>query len=105
MEDSNDKLYGVLSYLSILVLIPLIAGKTQFAKFHANQGLVLAIIEVVFSVLIGIFIKIPVLGVIFGIVGGLFDLICLIMAIMGIVSVVNGEMKELPIVGAIHLVK
>ncbi|MDE6728633.1 MAG: hypothetical protein K2J80_11950 [Oscillospiraceae bacterium] len=105
MEDSNDKLFGVLSYLSILVLIPLIAGKTQFVKFHANQGLVLAIVEVVFSVLIGIFVKIPILGVIFGIVGGLFDLICLIMAIIGIVGVVNGETKELPVIGAIKLVK
>ncbi len=105
MEDSNDKLYGVLSYLSILVLIPLVAGKTQFAKFHANQGLILAIIEVIFTALICILAKMPIIGVIFGIVGGLFDLICLIMSIMGILNAVNGETKELPIIGSIRLIK
>lgn len=103
--DSNDKAFGVLSYITFLVLIPLVAGNTQFTKFHANQGLVLFIIEVVFGVLIGVLARIPIVGIIFSIVGGLFELICLIMSIMGIVNVVNGETKELPIIGAIHLVK
>lgn len=103
--DSNDKAFGILSYLSILVLIPLVVGKTQFVKFHANQGLVLAIIEVVFGALIGILARIPIVGIIVGIVGGLFELCCLIMAILGIVSVVNGETKDLPIIGGIKIVK
>lgn len=105
MEDSNDTLYGVLSYISILVLIPLVAGKTSFAKFHANQGLVLLIIEVIFGVVIGALMRIPILGIIFGIISVLFELICIIMSIIGIVGVVNGEEKELPIIGAIHLLK
>lgn len=105
MEDSNDKVMGVLSYLSILVIIPLCVGKTPFVKFHANQGLVLAIIEVIFSVLIGVFVRIPVLGVVFGIIGGLFDFVCLCLSIYGIVTAVNGEMKEIPVIGAIKLVK
>lgn len=105
MENSNDKAFGVLSYFGFLVLIPLIVGGSPFVKHHANQGLVLLIIEAVFGVLIGILARIPILGIIFSIVGGLFELICLIMAIMGIVSAVNGETKELPIIGAIHLVK
>lgn len=103
--DSNDKAFGILSYLSILVLIPLVVGKTQFVKFHANQGLVLAIIEVVFGALIGILARIPVVGVIVGIVGGLFELVCLLLAILGIVSVVNGETKDLPVIGGIKIVK
>lgn len=105
MEDSNDTLYGVLSYISILVLIPLIAGKSRFAKFHANQGLVLCIIEVIFGIVIGALMRIPILGIIFGIISVLFELICVFMSIIGIVGVVNGEEKELPIIGAIHLIK
>ena len=105
MEDSNDTLYGVLSYISILVLVPLVAGKTHFAKFHANQGLVLFIIEVIFGIIIGALSRIPIHGIIFGIISVLFELICVIMSIIGIVGVVNGEEKELPIIGGIHLIK
>lgn len=54
MEDSNDKVYGILAYIGILVLVPLLAGKTQFARFHANQGLVLFIADIILGVLIGI---------------------------------------------------
>ena len=39
--DSNDKVFGILSYIGILWIVGLAAGKTPFAKFHANQGLVL----------------------------------------------------------------
>lgn len=103
--DDNDKLMGVLSYIPLVCLVPAIVGKNSFVKFHANQGLVLFILELVFSVCIGIFVKIPILGVIFGIVGGLIDLICLILAIIGIVTAINGETKELPVIGVIHILK
>lgn len=105
MNDSNDKVMGVLSYFNLLCLIPICLGNTPFVKFHANQGLVLAIIEIIFSVLIGVFVKIPVLGIVFSIVGGIIDLICLCLAIYGIVTAVNGEMKEIPVIGAIKLIK
>lgn len=105
MEDSNDKVYGILSYLGILVLISLAMGKTSFAKFHANQGLVLFIIEVLGAAILGIGLAIPVIRVVFAIVGGLFELICLCLAILGIVSAVNGETKELPVIGAVKLIK
>ncbi|MBR5426739.1 MAG: hypothetical protein IK118_00195, partial [Clostridia bacterium] len=39
-----NKAMGVLAYLSWLVLIPIFAAKnSRFARFHANQGIVLAI--------------------------------------------------------------
>ena len=105
MEDSNDKVYGILSYFGILVLIPIIAGKTQFARFHANQGLILIIIEIIVGTICGVLSFIPVVRVIFGIISGLVGLVTLILAIMGIVSAANGEMKELPVIGSIHLLK
>lgn len=105
MEDSNDKVFGILSYIGILVLIPLVVGKSQFSKFHANQGLILFIIEVVFGVVLGIGMLIPGIRIIFAIIGGVFELACLLMAILGIVNAVNGETKELPIIGGIRLIK
>src|SRR4030043_1974909 len=45
---SEDKLMGVLAYLGILVLIPLLMKKeSSFVQFHAKQGLVLFIAEVI----------------------------------------------------------
>lgn len=102
MEDSNDKVFGILSYIGILVLIPLMVGKSQFSKFHANQGLILFIVEVV---VLGIGMLIPGIRIVFAIIGGVFELACLLMAILGIVNAVNGETKELPIIGSIRLIK
>lgn len=110
MEDSNDKVYGILSYIGILVLVPLLAGKTQFARFHANQGLVLFIADIILGVMIGI--TVGVLGLL-GIVGwvlgsiisGVLGLCIFIMVIMGIINAANGEMKPLPVIGGIKLIK
>jgi uncharacterized membrane protein len=92
-SDSNNTVMAILAYLGILVVIPLIAAKdNQFAKFHAKQGLVLLICEV-----IGWFILVvPFFG---WIVGPILELAFLVMIILGIVNVVNHQMKELPIIG------
>ena len=43
----ENKVMGILAYLSFLVLIPLFAAReSPFARFHTNQGLVLAIGEI-----------------------------------------------------------
>ena len=74
MEDSNDKVYGILAYLGILFLVPLLAGKTQFARFHANQGVVLFIADVILGILIGITTGVlGLLGVIGWILGGIIS--------------------------------
>ena len=105
MGDSNDKVMGVLSYLGILVLIPLCVGNSSFTKFHANQGLVLLIVEFIFGIVLGIGMALPIIRILFAIIGGVFELICLCLAIFGIVTAVNGEMKEIPVIGAIKLIK
>lgn len=99
MEDSNDKLFGVLSYLGILWLVGLLAGKTEFAKFHANQGLVLFIADII----VGIAAVIPFVGwFIIGPVGGIAVFVFMI---MGIVNAAQGQMKPLPIIGKIQILK
>lgn len=47
----NNKVMAVLSYIGILVLIPILAAKeSPFARFHANQGLILFLCEIIFAV-------------------------------------------------------
>lgn len=105
-SSDNDKLMGVLSYLSFLVLIPIFAGgKSKFVKFHANQGLILLGIEVILWVITmtGFFgfwlFGIP------NLITWLLQIAVLVYAIIGIVNVFNGEQKQLPIIGGITLIK
>lgn len=93
MPDSKDveenKGITILSYIGILVLIPLLAKKeSAFAQYHAKQGLIVLIMGVISSILT------PVFGL-----GLLLWLITIIFSIIGIVNVVKGEMKPLPLIG------
>ena len=102
----NNKVMGILAYFSWLVLIPLFAAKdSKFARFHCNQGIVLAIAEIVAVAVCGILAKLPFIGWIFGIVEGLVGLACFIFAVLGIVNAANGKAKELPLIGNIKLLK
>lgn len=50
---------AVLAYFGILVLIPILAAKeSKFARFHANQGLILLITGVAYSIFVQVVIKI-----------------------------------------------
>ena len=47
----SNKAMAVLSYLGILVLVPLLGAKNSpFARFHTNQGLILCIATILYSV-------------------------------------------------------
>lgn len=81
----ENKLWAMLSYFGILVLIPLLLKRdSKFTQFHAKQGLILLIGE--------FFVWIPLFGWILGVV-------IFVLWIMGIVRALSGEMKPLPIVG------
>lgn len=103
--DSNEKVFGILAYFGWLVLIPIFAGKSEFSKFHANQGIVLAIAETALSIVAFVLGFIPVIGAIASIVIWLADVACLVFAIMGIVSAAQEQMKPLPVIGGIKILK
>ena len=108
--DQNDiqqnRVMGVLSYLGILVLIPLFAAReSPFARFHCNQGIVLALAEVILSFAVRIFARLPLVGWIIRLVGGLGGLALFVFAIMGIINAINGKAKELPLVGGFQILK
>ncbi len=95
----DNKGITVLCYFGILFLIPyLIKQDSPFVKFHSNQGLVLFILALATR---AVFV-IPFVGWAIGAVCGVFAFVCFI---LGIVNVLNGEMKELPLIGQIQILK
>ena len=96
----QNKLMGILAYLGILVLIPIFAAKeSKFARFHANQGLILLIC----GVIVGVLGCIPIIGTF--IIGPIGGLIVFILMIIGIINVANGRAKELPVIGKYTILK
>ena len=108
--DPNDiqqnKVMAILAYLSWLVLIPLFAAKeSKFARYHCNQGIMLAIAEIVVWVIFGILSIIPYVGWIFIVLNSLISLVCFVFAVTGIINAANGKAKELPFIGKFNILK
>ena len=111
-EVRQNKGMGVLSYLGILVLIPLIAGnkQSQYVKHHVNQGLVLYILSTVIDFIEGDWLwgwrSFFHFGEdIFSWGFEIIDLALLILLVMGIVTACRGEKRELPLIGKIKFFK
>ena len=82
----NNKIIAALGYVWILCLIPLFLKRnSKFAQFHAKQGVLLLIVEIVAFV-------IPVIG-------WLLYMIALAYALIGIKSALEGKYWEMPILG------
>ena len=100
---ADNKGMAVLAYIGILFLIPLLAApNSRFARFHANQGLVLFLAEVVLGAAGGVLGLIPFVG---WIISGAIGIVCLAFMIIGIVNAANGKAKELPLIGSFKLIK
>lgn len=112
--DANDvaqnKVMGILAYLGILCLVPIFAAKNSpYARFHANQGLVLFIAEIAYGIVYGIlavvFAFIPVIGLIVIALLGLASIVFVVFLVIGIMNACSGEPKKLPIIGGITILK
>lgn len=87
----DRKTTGIVAYLTwIGLLIALIFGDREGAKFHLNQAIVIW--------LAGLLGGIPLVGWIWGI-------FCFVCAIIGLIGAINGEEKEVPLLGKIKLLK
>lgn len=106
----NNKVMAVLSYIGILVLIPILAAKeSPFARFHANQGLILFLCEIIFAVanmiLCVIFAFLGPLVLLWTLVAALVNIAFLVLLILGIVNAAQGMAKELPLIGKFRILK
>lgn len=107
-EDINaNKVYGILSYIGFLFVIPLLAAKdSRFAKFHANQGLVVFLAQMIINVASGTvcaLLSAIHLGTMAALVAPLVSLVSLALSVIGIINAAQGKAKELPIIGKFHI--
>ena len=87
----DAKTTSIVAYLTwIGLLIAILLGDREGAKFHVNQALVIW--------LFGLLAVIPCVGWIWGI-------FCFVCAIIGFVSALNGTEKEVPLLGRVKLLK
>lgn len=107
---TNNKAMCILAYFGPLCFIPMFAAKdSKFARFHANQGLILFIACVAWGIAYGILSSI-ILAIslrLFFLVSiiGFLSLVFLVLAIIGILNAVNGKAKELPVIGRFKILK
>lgn len=112
--DKNDiehnKLMAVLSYLGILVIIPIFAGgESRYVRFHANQGLVLLIFWVLYGVVYST-LSIVMIGISYKLFSflhilGIVNLLVLALCLIGIVNAACGKARELPLIGKFRFLK
>ena len=112
--DANDiatnKVMAILAYLGILVLIPIFAAKdSKFAKYHANQGLVLCIASIAYGIAYGILSSI-ILAISWRLyfitsILSLVSIVFAVLCILGIINAANGKAKELPLIGKFKILK
>ena len=97
-ENANEKTMGGLAYL--IFFLPLIAcPQSQYARFHANQALVLVIVAVAGNIILGL---IPVVG---WIIMPIFSICIVALEIYGLINGFTGKMKKLPVIGSITILK
>lgn len=101
-----NKLIAVLAYFSWFALIPLLCAKSSpYARFHARQGLTLAIFEAACALILGLLGRIILVGWIFRLLGWLISVACAALSILGIIHVLGGKAKVFPIIGDIQIIK
>ena len=94
----------VLSYFGILALIPFFTQKDDpEVQWHARNGLALAAVEVGFSIVANILIRVlaSIVGALAGLLGllvGLVNLGFLVVAILAILKALKGERMRIPVV-------
>lgn len=106
-EVQANKVMAVISYLGILVLVPVLAGdkSSPYLRQHVNQGFVLFIINALLELADMLIGNVILIGTVFSWVAHVVDFALLIFMIMGIVSACRGTRKPLPIIGEIHIFK
>ena len=107
---AQNKIMAILSYFGILVLVPIFAAKeSRFARFHANQGLVLFVCEAAYGVAYGI-----VRSILLGISHHLFFVTAIlslvyvaffVLWLLGVINAAGGKAKKLPVIGDFQILK
>ncbi|HZJ82808.1 MAG TPA: hypothetical protein VFD57_03260 [Clostridia bacterium] len=94
----KNKTMAGLAYL--IFFLPLIScPDSKFAKFHANQGLLLLLFGIGGSVVLGM---IPIIG---WLLLPFYPIVILVFGIIGLMNGFGGKAKGLPLIGKISILK
>jgi uncharacterized membrane protein len=95
---SSGNLIAIFAYLGIFIIVPFLTGSNNqpFVKFHIKQGLALIIFDVVGWIVAAIIGWVPLIG---GLITSLWAITSIILVIVGIINVLQGNEKELPLIG------
>jgi len=86
-----------LSYLGILLLIPLLVNKdNEYSKFHVKQGIVLLICWIVLWVVSIVLGFIPVID---RLIAGIIWIFLVVLMVIGIINALTEKAVPLPIIG------
>lgn len=101
----SNKVLAAIGYVPVLFLVPLlVAPQSRFAKFHANQGLILTlgavVLEVAQVILCAVFGAVPLLRrFVPEIISAVISVAILAYVVIGIVTAAQGKAKKLPFIG------
>ena len=99
-EIMEGKSIAWLSYLGILILIPLLVQKdNSYTKFHIKQGLLLLIISIGWWFVFLIFMFIPFFKIVLSFLSFIVSMFVFVLMIIGIVNSLQGKTESLPIIG------
>lgn len=119
----KNKYLNIFSYLGLLFLIPLFTAKgSKYTRFHVNQGIILTIFSVAYTIVENIILAIlraclfsntyywefsPMFGI-YSIISTILNLASLLfvaLTIYGIYNTCTGKVKELPVIGKFRILK
>lgn len=102
----QNKVFAIVGYIGILFLVPLLAApNSRYARYHANQSIVLFIATIVASGAFFVLGHIPFLGRVLGVVGSVVWIASLVLMVLGIVNAASGKCQPLPVLGKFQLLK
>lgn len=131
IDIEHNRGYAFISYFGILFLVPLFFAKhSKFARYHCNQGILIAILGVILSIvsaivgaisgflggLLGGFLGETVnytlgsiitalFGIFSGFVGFLASAAVIVLIVFGLINVFKGRCKPVPVIGKFVIFK
>ena len=102
-EEGEAIKIAVIAHITIIGLVIAITmnadKKSELATFYIRQVLGLTVLSLATSIIMSVLSIVPVLGLIAAILGLFVGLGILALLIISLLSAINGEKKELPVVG------
>lgn len=96
----------IIAYLSpIGFIVAFLLGNQEESKFHLNQALVINILMLVVDVLEKLLDGIPLVGWVIGLALAIAAFVLFILWLIGIIAAIQGQDKEIPLIGHIKILR